>query len=133
MLKEGRILGIDYGSRRVGVAITDPARSVIFPREILRNNEFLIADLIQMCAEESVLTVVFGVPLKIDGTDTKQSKEIRVFAEKFEKESGLQVEYQDEAYTTFEAERMIGERKHLEKDSFSAMKILEQYLQKLKN
>ena len=68
---------------------------------------------------ERIFVVLFGLPLKIDGTDTKQSIITREFAERFAKESGLEILFQDEAYTTFEAEQMIAERKHVEKDSLS--------------
>lgn len=132
MLK-GKILGVDYGLKRVGLAITDPEQVLVFPRETLRNDEDLATDLVKMCAEDSVMKVVFGLPLKIDGGDTKQSLLTRKFAEKFAAESGLEVLFQDEAYTTFEAEQMLSEKKHLLKDTFSAMKILEHYLKKEEN
>lgn len=131
-MQKGRILAVDYGLKRVGVAITDPERLVVFPRETLKNNEYLVPDLLKICADERVLTVVIGVPLKIDGTETGQSKISRDFAEKLAKDSGLDVQFQDEAYTTFEAEQMIEKKEHIYKDSFSAMKILEHYLKKIK-
>ncbi|MBU1992584.1 MAG: Holliday junction resolvase RuvX [Patescibacteria group bacterium] len=131
-MQEGKLLGIDYGSKRVGLAITDPGQEIVFPRETLKNNEHLVPDLVKMCAEEGVLRVVVGLPLKIDGGDTNQSIITREFADKFVGESGLEVIFQDEAYTTFEAEQMMEGNKHLEKDSFSAMKILEHYLKKIK-
>lgn len=130
-MQKGKILGVDYGLKRVGLAVTDPDRVVVFPRETLRNDEHLIPDLLQMCASERIFVVLFGLPLKVDGTDTKQSVITREFAGRFSKESGLEILFQDEAYTTFEAEQMIAERKHVEKDSLSAMKILEHYLKKV--
>ena len=131
-----RKMGLDFGKARIGVAFSDLSSTIASADHVRKsqgeeNDLNYFANLIK---EKSVDEVVFGLPLKTDGTESEMSLIVRSFAEKLEKVSGVQVCFQDERLTSFEAEEYLKEagikwekRKEL-LDKVSAQIILQNYL-----
>lgn len=131
-----RKMGLDFGKVRIGVAFSDLSSTIASVDHVRKsqgeeNDLNYFANLIK---EKSVDKVVFGLPLKTDGTESEMSLIVRSFAEKLEKVSGVQVCFQDERLTSFEAEEYLKEagikwekRKEL-LDKVSAQIILQNYL-----
>ena len=131
-----RILGIDYGIKRVVVAATDELQIIVNPVKTVNTNTFL--EFLKMyLKEQEVEKIVFGYPTHKDGTPTYVVDEIRIFVKKFEKLfPTIAIDYQDENYTSVQAlEIMIqsGLSKKQRKDKsrldkISAVLILQRYL-----
>lgn len=131
-----RKMGLDYGKARVGVAFSDLSSTIasadhIYKTKSLEEDLDYFANLIK---EKSVNFVVFGLPLQTDGTEGEMAKVVRDFAEKLSEKTGVSVAFQDERYTSFEAEEYLKEakikwdkRKEL-LDKVSAQIILQNYL-----
>lgn len=130
---KGRLLGFDYGSKRIGVALSDPlgitaqAHPAI-RREGDRKDVALIAE---MAGRLEVSGFVFGLPLHEDGNEGKMAGMVRRFADKLHEATGLPVEMWDERFTTAQAERTLidagvrREKRREVRDSMSAVFILQ--------
>jgi putative Holliday junction resolvase len=131
----GRILGLDHGSRRIGVAIGDLETGMAFARDaIQRRNLDRDLDLIgELCREEGVKRVVIGLPLHADGTEGDQAASARAFGDRVAA-MGLDVEYEDERLTSWEAGERLADagraprRASGELDSAAARLFLQQWL-----
>ncbi len=123
-----KILGIDFGTKTLGLAMTDTDLDIVFPFGTMHNFEpkvFLnIKDLV---LKEDFEKIVMGLPLGMNGEETEATARVRAFAGKLESEVGMGVVFEDERFSTHEADRMGGEASRDEK---SAMIILEQYMAK---
>ena len=128
----GRILGIDWGMRRIGVAVSSPDREFVFVRDVIlmprgaTNHAALVADLAQM---ENVSGIVVGVPVRGDGSESDTTKMVRDFVADLEKQTELPICVIDENLTSATAQENMGRvrvRDIKEKlDSESARVILE--------
>jgi putative Holliday junction resolvase len=103
-----RVLALDYGSARCGVAVSDPTGVLATPLEVVPKPDSrpgmgrILAMVGELCAE----LVVVGLPLSLDGGDSQQTKEARAFARVLEKRlAGVPVELYDERFTTVLAQR----------------------------
>ena len=103
-----RTLGLDYGERRVGVALSDPTDSFALPLETLPTERTLerIAELV---SEYQVGRIVVGLPLQMDGRAGKQAERTRAFGDEVARQTGLPVEFQDERLSSREATRVLAE------------------------
>jgi len=126
-------LGIDYGSKRVGIALSDDAGVMGFPHAILPNDPLLLESVIELIRNEKVGAVVMGESLNFQGQENPIAKEAREFARTLEEETGLTVFYEPEMLTTQEARRDFeGIRTHGTVDSSAAALILTSFLDKRK-
>src|SRR5690606_2724307 len=118
----GRILGIDLGARRIGVAITDPTRTIASPLTTLTRRTGKRPpwkDLERLVHENEVVGIVVGLPLALAGTETEWTTEVRDFAERLAERTRLPVHLMDERMTSIEAEgaiRSLGLRKSRRED-----------------
>ncbi|HEX9774957.1 MAG TPA: Holliday junction resolvase RuvX [Actinomycetota bacterium] len=103
-----RALGVDLGSRRIGLAICDERRSVATPYAVLprTNDEEDVAALLDYARGEGATTIVLGHPLSMDGSVGHAALVVQLFAEKLEA-AGAKVELWDERLTTVQAERTL--------------------------
>lgn len=135
-MQYSRKMGLDYGKARIGVAFTDLSSTIssadhIYKTQDLEKDLQYFANLIK---EKSVDTVVFGLPLKVDGTESEMSLVVKDFAEKLKNQTGVEIAFQDERYTSFEAEEYLKEagirweKRKLLLDKISAQIILQNYL-----
>ena len=131
----GRILALDVGDVRIGIAVTDPTRTIAQPLETYHrvgwgpDSRYMKA----LCEKQDADLVLCGLPLNMDGTEGFQAQKVRQFAAKLE-ELGLPVVFQDERLTTVTAEDVLiagnvgrqDRKKYV--DKLAAAVILEQYL-----
>jgi putative pre-16S rRNA nuclease len=106
----GCVLGIDVGSVRVGIASTDPTRTIAQPLETLPRagrGGALWARLAAVIKERDVQRIVVGLPRRLDGSEGTAAADARVFAREVEKHAGVPVEFFDERFTTAQAERSL--------------------------
>ncbi len=137
-LAQERIIGIDLGERRVGVAISDEMGLYAHPLKTLKylDNERLAADLIELAARNEALSFVVGLPKNMDGSMGLGALKAMEFAQTLRKKSGFPVALCDERLTTSQAEKeMIGlgksrKRRRRAIDAAAAVLILENYLRK---
>jgi putative Holliday junction resolvase len=105
------VLGIDFGSRRIGLAISDPEERIAFPAGTLesRGRKADVAAIRSLAEERGVRRVVVGLPLHMDGRAGSGAEAARAFAEALAQELALPVETLDERWTSREAERTLRE------------------------
>jgi putative Holliday junction resolvase len=133
-----KVLAIDFGLRRVGVAVGDTELGIAVPAGVLPNNGKLIEKIAEIVREKGVEKVVVGLPLTPSGREGERAKAVREFISKLRATlPNLPVETWDERYTTQEAERRLSHlrpsrRKNL-LDAVSAQVILEEYLSRFKS
>jgi putative Holliday junction resolvase len=134
-----RILGLDYGSKTVGVAMTDPMGITVQPfKTILRDRESklrkTLSEIQKIVSDYDVEKIVVGLPLNMDDTEGERARETRTFVEKLKLRVTVPVEFADERLTTMEAAEILDESgiKRCEQkkviDQVAAQLILEQYL-----
>ena len=131
-----RIMGIDYGDARTGVAISDLLCSIVGTTYVVpsRNREKAMADLVRLAREHQVTEIVVGLPRNMDGTEGPRAELCRAFAEELRQATGLPVAMWDERRTTVEAHNILSAhncRGQQRKDSVDAVAdalILEGYL-----
>jgi putative Holliday junction resolvase len=110
--KSGRIVAIDPGTKRVGVAVSDPSRVVTSPLPAVERKSWkkLLSEIKAVIAEYDAVAVVVGLPLNTDGSESPMSAEARQIAAKLELSLDIPVFLQDERVTTFEARHRLWQR-----------------------
>lgn len=116
------ILGIDYGAKRVGVAIARGGLNIAHPLCVLNNSHSLLKELRQLARQEAAELVVLGWPRSLNGQMTEQTRQVEAFRRQLE-EAHFKVTVQDEAGTTQVAEQSGGD------DAHAAALILQDYLE----
>ena len=107
----GRLLAIDYGARRVGLALSDPLKMIASPyRTIINNNNtILIEEIETIIAEEDVELTIIGLPLGMAGQKTEQTKKVEEFVDKLT-DRGIIIKYEDESWSSVAAKRSMKEQ-----------------------
>ncbi len=125
-----RYLGIDYGRKRMGLAISDEEGKIAFPRMqfTIYNLPHTTKILLDIIKKEGVEKIVVGVPVTFGGKESAQTVEARAFGEKLQKAIQLPVEFENELLTTKMAVR--GGVAKSKVDASSAAIILQSYLDK---
>lgn len=135
----GRVLGLDYGSRTVGVSVTDALGMTVQPLETITRKEEnklrrTCARVEQIIKELGAAEIVVGLPLHLNGEESDSSAKARAFGEMLHRRTGLPVYYQDERLTTVEADGILSETGVARKDrktyidAVAASLILEDFL-----
>ena len=130
-----RLIALDHGERRIGVAVGDTETGMAFARPAIRrrNLDRDLALIGELCAAEETRRVVIGLPLNMDGTQGPQAAAVRGFGERLAG-IGLEVAYEDERLSSWEAAERLASggvrasRAGGELDSAAAQVILQQYL-----
>ena len=106
-----RIMGIDYGDARTGVALSDLLCTLVGSTTVVpsRNREKALADLIRIAKENEVGTIVVGLPRNMDGTEGPRAELCREFAGVLSEATGLPVVMWDERRTTVEAHNILSQ------------------------
>lgn len=134
-----RILGLDYGSKTVGVAMTDALGMTVQPyKTIQRDRESklrqTLSEIAEIVEQYRIEKIVMGLPLNMDDTEGDRAAKTRNFAEKLKLRVAVPIEFTDERLTTMEAEEILDQsgipRSEQKKviDQVAAQLILEQYL-----
>lgn len=124
-MQKGKVLAIDYGSKRIGVASGDLEFKIAFPRDVLENKGDIVGLLKALCDELEVVLLVVGLPLSMQESQASNPllKEVNKFVERLKK--FVEVELVDERLSSFEArEKMDGAR---QVDAQAAQVILQRY------
>lgn len=134
---EKRTLGVDLGSRRVGLAVTDPLNILVqrFKTIEYKNSKQLLGELKSVISEKNIGTIVFGLPLTLSGKESKKTTSVIELVELLKKElpNDLIVEFEDESLTTVEAHEImhkLGKKPSKNRelvDQIAAQLILESY------
>lgn len=135
-----RIMGIDYGDARTGIAVSDLLCSIVGTTCVIpsRNADKAVADIVRMCREQEVGTIVLGLPRNMDGSEGPRAQLCRAFGDRLKEETGLEVVMWDERRTTVEAHNILSEHNYHGKkrkntvDAVAAGLILEGYLNSLR-
>lgn len=135
--REGRLAGVDFGTVRLGFAITDPLQMIASPAEnYTRQGEALDAEYIRDFVErESVVGFVVGLPIHLSGDESEKSAEARKFGAWLNEQTGLPVTFRDERYTSVDAEshllsaKLTKKRRKARLDMVAAQIILRDYLE----
>ena len=131
-----RIMGIDYGDARTGVAISDLLCSIVGTTYVVpsRNSEKAMADIVRLAKDNQVGEIVVGLPRNMDGTEGPRAQLCREFADALQQATGLPVAMWDERRTTVEAHNILshhnyhGKKRKETVDAVAASLILEGYL-----
>lgn len=110
-MEKGRILGLDVGSRRIGIAVSDPLGITAQGLETLqrRNKRYDFGKLGQLIQEYEVKEIVVGLPLRMSGAEGTQAEKMQAFAEELRERFSLPVHLWDERLTSAEANRLLRE------------------------
>jgi len=107
----GKILAVDYGRARIGLAMAESVRGIAQPlatlRRINRNED--MRRLRELVRDNAVKLILVGLPLRLDGSRGEMAEETERFAQRVRKQIGVAVEMADERLTSWEAERMLEE------------------------
>jgi putative Holliday junction resolvase len=131
-----KIMGIDYGDARTGIAISDLLCSIVGSTTVIhsRNDDKTIAQIKELIAQSGVGELVMGLPRNMNGTEGPRAELCRAFAQRLEEETGLPVKLWDERRTTVEAHNILsahnyhGKKRKNTVDAVAASLILEGYL-----
>lgn len=132
--RSGRVIGIDWGARRTGVAITDESRTFVFVRPVIVSNgmDDLIDKLVKIISSEKIVGVIVGLPLRMDGSESDTTKKVREFADVLAKKINEPVVMLDETLSSALAQDGMGRVRRVDikekLDSESARVILENAL-----
>ncbi|PJB83083.1 MAG: Holliday junction resolvase RuvX [Candidatus Yonathbacteria bacterium CG_4_9_14_0_8_um_filter_46_47] len=126
-----KYIGIDYGAKRVGVAISDEEGKFAFPREVLKNDAVLKERIKELCKQETVMRMVVGESLGYDQKPNTVMGGIQAFVDEMKTLLDIPVAFEPEFMTSTEAERAQG--KHAMIDASAAAIILQSYLDKIQN
>ncbi len=108
----GRVLAVDYGEKRIGLAVSDPSRTIAAPAGFIvrrAGKRPPIAEIVRRAEAAEATAFVVGLPLDDQGDDTPRAVETRMIAAELEKRTGLPVRLVDERYTTAAALRTVRE------------------------
>lgn len=139
-----RIMGLDFGAKTVGVAISDPLLITAQAHEIIRRDKEshlrkTLSRIEELCVEFEIEKIVLGLPLHMNGDEGVRAELSREFKESVERRTGLPVEMYDERLTTVEADEImmeVGIRRQNRKeyvDMIAAQIILQDYLDNREN
>ena len=131
-----RVMGIDYGDARTGIAISDLLCSIVGTTTVIhsRNTEKTLAEINRIVKENQVGEIVMGLPKNMDGTEGSRAQLCREFAQQVEETTGIKVNMWDERRTTVEAHNILsahnyhGKKRKNTVDAVAASLILEGYL-----
>jgi len=131
------MLGIDFGTVRVGYAISDPDRIIASPLETYTRRSAVedAAHLLALIEREEVGLLVLGLPLHTDGRESQKSGEVRKYAEWLKSVTGMTVTFYDERFTTVEAESALWnaglthKKRKDRRDRIAAQMMLQSYIE----
>lgn len=131
-----RYLGLDFGSKTIGVAVSDPMHIIASGLVTIKRSDVKtdIAKIIEIIEEQEISKIIIGMPYNMDGSKGPSAQRVMSFVDLLKKEVSQEIIYQDERLTTIEAEEvLINDRIRREKrkehiDKIAAALILQSYL-----
>lgn len=131
-----KVLGLDYGQKRIGYAIGDTNLKMAFGRDLIENRgfEYVFSEINKIIKNENISRIIVGLPKFLDGQITSQTEMTQSFVQKMKEKIDLEIIYQDERLTTAEATKNLylqnfkAKNQTGKKDVISAEIILQKYL-----
>jgi len=108
--EQSRLLALDVGDKRIGVAVSDATGMIVTPVETVhrKNMKADVTRIAEIARKQEVAAIVLGLPKNMDGTEGEQAAKVRSFAKKLEREAKVAIHFEDERLSTFEAtERLV--------------------------
>ncbi len=135
-----KLLAVDYGLSRTGLAVSDPSGTIATPIAHIpsRNEDRMLASLLEVIQNVEPDKIIIGLPLRTDMKKSDMAERICSFASRLKEASGLDVEFQNEMYTTVIASKLLHENEKNAKkqrpliDSAAAAVLLQAYLDNMK-
>lgn len=124
-----RYLGIDYGRRRIGLAVSDAGARIAFPHGTIHHagNVFVLDQILSVVKRErDMCGIVVGLPLGMEGQETEESQYVREFARELASKTDLPIEFENEMFSSRIVENAGVAKEHV--DESSAAVILQSYL-----
>jgi putative Holliday junction resolvase len=109
-----RILGVDYGTKRIGIAVSDPMNILARGIKVIFNSDHAIEEIHRLANEYDVASIVVGMPLNLKGERAAKAKEVELFIGQLREETGLNIIAWDERFTSHiahETLRLMGVKK----------------------
>jgi putative Holliday junction resolvase len=103
----GRVLGVDWGDRWIGLALSDPGGSIAWPLDVLDGADVFWQAIDGLIAGQGIERIVLGIPVNMDGTAGPRARQALALREEIERRTGRPVEAWDERLTTVEAEAWL--------------------------
>ena len=133
----GRVLGVDYGKKRIGLAISDIMQIVAQPFDVIESKGLQndVINILKIAKEKEATCIVVGIPKNMNNTEGEMAEIAKNFVEELKKQTEIQIEVIDERLTTVQAERMLTEEANISRekrkgvrDKIAATFILQTYL-----
>jgi putative Holliday junction resolvase len=103
-----RIMAVDYGEKRVGIALSDPLRIIAKPYQVLlRDSATFFDELKQIILNQNVKKIILGIPYNLAGNETQKTLEVKRFADLLSNQLDVPILFWDERYTTVEANESL--------------------------
>jgi len=130
-----RILGLDYGTVRIGVAFSDQTKTIATASQYINAKKGRVIEKIKrLITDNECGGLVIGLPISLNGQDTQKTNQVRAFSEALKKEIDIPLTFWDERLTSYAAENILIEanvkphKRKEKKDSLAAQIILQEYL-----
>jgi len=129
-----RYLAIDYGNKRIGLAVCDQGENIASPLKVIYGKKQAIAEIPAIIKEQQVEEVVLGLPLNMDDTEGGLVKQVRDFAEQLQQHIDIPINFHDERLSSFDAESKLGagvftrKKKKKRLDAVAAASILQSFI-----
>lgn len=129
-----RILGLDYGTKRIGLALGDEEQSIALPFDVVENTPGIVGDLRRIIENEQVYRIIVGLPLTLRGEMSAKANEVEDFIDLLQRSFNLPIFTEDERLSSQLADRLFEEYGgRYDRDAVAAMVILQSYLDKIKS
>jgi putative holliday junction resolvase len=121
-----KLLGIDFGAKRVGIAVSDDKGMMAFPKAVLPNDNYLVSELAKLVKSHDIGTIVVGESKDFKMSDNPIMSKARMFADELERATGIVVQYEPELLTSHQATHFQGKTGMI--DASAAAIILQSYI-----
>lgn len=125
-----RILGIDFGTKRIGLAVSDESHTLARELDIVSPKAFW-QQLDELVAQQGIERIVIGLPLNMSGSATQKTEQVQAFSDQLQERVQVPIEFMDERLSSVMASHLPGGQQNV--DSLAAQIILQNYLDKNKN
>lgn len=124
------ILGVDYGTKNIGLAWTQAGIDVVLPFGTVKNQSSAVTELIMLIKKEEIDKIVVGLPIGLEGKENKNTARVRSFIGRLRGHVNVPIELVNESFSSHEADRLEG---GVSRDEKAAMIILQNYINKKNN
>jgi putative Holliday junction resolvase len=121
-----KLLGIDFGTKNIGIAMTDESGEIAFPLKTLHKNA--ISEIVEICSQENIEKIIIGLPINLQGETTASTTAVEIFINELKEKINISIETIDERLSTVQAYKIGANKKSA--DEVSAQILLQNFLDK---